>query len=214
MAHDVTDSDGCFYDKAHVLVTGAHRLEAARRLGWETIEAFETDADETQAELWEIAENLHRADLTKEERDEQLARWIHLAGKQGVLSQLETKPEGGRPEGGVRLAARELGVGKDDAYRAVKVASLSDEAKEAAKSAGLQNNRKVLLDAAVKKTVAEQVAVIHARSAKIAPNPLNDFEAKEKQVQALMNAWNKAAPEAREEFLGRIDKPLMDRRYA
>ena len=86
---------------------------ARERRGWETIEAFETDADETQAELWEIAENLHRADLTQLERDEQLARWIHLAGKQGVLSQLETKPEGGRPEGGV--VARRVGKGWEEA---------------------------------------------------------------------------------------------------
>jgi hypothetical protein len=33
------------------------------------------------------------------------------------------------------------------------------------------------------------------------------------QLAALISAWNKAGPEAREEFLSRIDQPLMDRRY-
>lgn len=45
------------------LVAGAHRLAAARLLGWETIQAqmFRGDAD--QARMWEIAENLVRRDL-------------------------------------------------------------------------------------------------------------------------------------------------------
>jgi len=33
------------------------------------------------------------------------------------------------------------------------------------------------------------------------------------QIAALMAAWNKASPDARREFLGRIDSPLMDRRW-
>ena len=39
---------------------------------------------------------------------------------------------------------------------------------------------------------------------------LNEIEIKDKQVAALMSAWNKAGKEAREEFLRRIDSPLMD----
>jgi ParB/RepB/Spo0J family partition protein len=45
------------------LVAGAHRLEAARSLGWSEIDAFVLDADEVEARLWEIAENLHRKEL-------------------------------------------------------------------------------------------------------------------------------------------------------
>ena len=52
-----------------MLVSGAHRLAAAKKLGWKEIPCFclEEEPDE-DARLWEIAENLHRADLTKLER--------------------------------------------------------------------------------------------------------------------------------------------------
>jgi len=39
-------------------------------------------------------------------------------------------------------------------------------------------------------------------------------EAQEKQVSALVLAWNKASAEAREEFMHRIDAPVMDRKFA
>lgn len=132
----------------YYVISGRHRVAAAAKLGWTTIECFvDYDADEVQAELWEIAENLHRAELTALERSEQIARWVVLTD-QNVLSQVATKHCVGRPEGGVRAAARELGVDKDDAHRAVKVASLSDDAKQAAKEVGLDDNRSALLQAA------------------------------------------------------------------
>lgn len=98
------------------------------------------------------------------------------------------------------------------------VASLSDEAKDAARETGLDNNRSALLNAASKPTVAEQVAAIHQRHTqgpkvvRLADDPLNDLEACEQQVAALMSAWNKASADARDEFLGRIDRPVLDRR--
>jgi hypothetical protein len=77
------------------------------------------------------------------ERDTQIGRWIELtAAKQNEVSfQPATKPKGGRPVGGVNAAARELNIEKIDAHRAVKVASLSPEAKQAARDAGLDDNR-------------------------------------------------------------------------
>src|SRR5277367_2684041 len=47
------------------LVTGAHRLEAAKRLGWGDIAAIIVTGDEIERELQGIAENLHRAELTR-----------------------------------------------------------------------------------------------------------------------------------------------------
>ena len=101
------------------------------------------------AELWEIAENLHRAELTALERSEQVARWIELTAVKQKLAQPEPVSKGGRGnEGGVRAAARDLGIEKEDARRATKVAALSDEAKQAAREAGLDDNRSALLQAA------------------------------------------------------------------
>lgn len=202
----------------YVLIAGRHRIEAFRKLGREHIPALIVSMTNDQARLWEIAENLHRADLTKLERDNNIAEWIKITER--VSAQVAQKPREGRPEGGLSAAARELGVDRDDARRAVQVASLSDEAKDAARETGLDNNRSALLDAASKGTVAEQVAEIHRRHTdgpkivKLADEPLNDAEAAEKQVVALMSAWNKAGSVAREEFLNRIDRPVMDKRWA
>ena len=46
---------------------------------------------------------------------------------------------------------------------------------------------------------------------KVADAPLNDEAAQERQVAALMSAWNKASSEARQEFLERIETPVFDR---
>lgn len=87
------------------LVAGRHRLEAAKRLGWTEIEAIILwDCPEDEARMWEISENLARAELTALERDEHVAEWIRLAGK--VSRQSDAKPQGGRGnEDGVRAAA-------------------------------------------------------------------------------------------------------------
>lgn len=183
-AKNVTDADGVVYDAADVLVCGGHRLEAVRRLGWEAIEAFVEDIDEVDAELWEISENLHRSELTTLERDEQVARWISLTEKK-VLAQTEPKPLGGRPEGGIRAAARELGVDRNDAARALKVAALSDEAKAAARDAGLDDNRSVLLEAA-KAEPSRQAAVIR----EIAEAKSSGIDAElRKEAARNMAAW-------------------------
>lgn len=158
MQSDVDDGTGA---ADLVLVTGATRLAAARSLGWQEIEAFVVDdCDEVQAELWEIAENLHRAELTALERDEQVARWIELTERKLIVSDRLSETRGGRP-GVSSAAASELGVNAKDAQRAVKVAALSPEAKDAARAAGLENNRSALLAAASQPEPAAQVAKVH-----------------------------------------------------
>jgi hypothetical protein len=57
----------------------------------------------------------------------------------------------------------------------------------------------------------ERVAMQARTKIKVADAPLNDEAAQERQVAALMSAWNKASAEARQEFLDRIDTPVMDR---
>ncbi|MEL4072846.1 hypothetical protein WKW50_22160 [Ochrobactrum sp. GPK 3] len=84
-----------------------------------------------------------------------MAKWVEFNAER-VSRQVDAKPQGGRPEGGTRAAAREIGISEPDARRAVKVASLSDEAKEAAREVGLDDNRSALLEAAEK--VSSQVA--------------------------------------------------------
>jgi ParB family chromosome partitioning protein len=55
-------------NKANVLIAGGRRLEAAKFLGWRTINAAVIDADEKLARLeLEIEENIQRRDFTGEE---------------------------------------------------------------------------------------------------------------------------------------------------
>jgi len=173
---DRKSADGTTDDN-YVLVAGAHRLAAVKSLGWEKINCIEFSDDDIDAELWEIAENLHRAQLTVLERDTQVARWIELnTAKQteaGNASQVAThkhKKRGQQP-GGVNAASRELGISKDDAHRAIKVASLSDEAKQAARDAGLDDNRTALLEVAKETTPEAQVARVAALKNKKTETP-------------------------------------------
>ena len=50
------------------LVAGAHRLEALRQLGRDWVAVLFDDGDDLDAEMWEIDENLCRADLTPADR--------------------------------------------------------------------------------------------------------------------------------------------------
>lgn len=86
----------------------------------------------TARRMWEISENLHRAELSALERDKLVAEWCQLVGKE-VSGQVVQKPQGGRPQGGVSEASRQLGLERKDVERAVKVASLTPEAQEKAR---------------------------------------------------------------------------------
>jgi ParB-like nuclease domain len=102
------------------LVAGLHRLEAHKKLGREVIDCyFEEDWDDSKARLWEISENLHRSELNQIERGEHIEKWMQLcAGEavEGVSVQVAPKlsvrgREGeGRPESGVRKAARDMNM--------------------------------------------------------------------------------------------------------
>lgn len=94
----MSQSDGP--DTRLILVAGLHRLEAVRQLGDETIECVVIDDDPVEAELWEIAENLHRADLTKEQRDEQIRRYaVLIERKEAAATECRTSLADGRVAG-------------------------------------------------------------------------------------------------------------------
>jgi ParB/RepB/Spo0J family partition protein len=189
----------------YILVAGLHRMEAFKLLEREHIPAVITSMTNTDARMWEIAENLHRSDLTKLERAEQIEEW------RALVSQVETVSHG--KDAGVRKTAEALGVDKSEVQRAAKIASITPEAKTAAEEAGFDDNQSKLLEIA-KAPPERQVATVHRlREVKMAAEPLSDAESIEIQVAALMASWNKASPEARKEFMARIDTPIMDRRY-
>jgi ParB family chromosome partitioning protein len=120
------------------LVSGLHRLEAARRLGWSTIEATVVDADDLHAELAEIDENLVRLNLTA------LEKATHIARRKAIYEALH--PEARR---GVAGAAKRW---RSDASETVSVAF----SEETASKTG-QTERTVQLYAKVGESVPDDV---------------------------------------------------------
>jgi ParB family chromosome partitioning protein len=130
----------------YILVTGLHRLEAFRHLKPDSIPVFILPAStaETEARMMEISENLHRLELTALERAEQVDEWRQLAKVRKLSAPSNTQPA----ESGAREAARELGVDEKTVRNASKIASITPEAKEAARNAGIDDNQSNLLKVA------------------------------------------------------------------
>ena len=66
--------DGVIEQGVPVLIAGHHRLEAARSVGLEEVPCIEVTADDIEAQLWEIDENLARSELTIDEKRDHLRR--------------------------------------------------------------------------------------------------------------------------------------------
>lgn len=183
----------------YILVAGRHRIEAFKKLEREHIPASIVVMTNAEARMWEIAENLHRAELSKLERAEQIEEWRQLAAQLGQQSHNSK---------GVSAASEQLGVTRQEVQRATQIASITPEAKNAAHEAGMDNNQSKLL-AVSREAPDRQVAKV----VELAAHPLNDFETKEKWLATGMSWWNRGSKEWREEFLSRVDSPLMDRQY-
>jgi pyruvate/2-oxoglutarate dehydrogenase complex dihydrolipoamide acyltransferase (E2) component len=89
------------------------------------------------------------------------------------LAQLGPKPQGGRTESGDRLAARDLGITRQEIRRAQTIAALPDETKAAAHERGLDDNQSALMAAAKERTTEAQVAVLEdvAERGRVAATP-------------------------------------------
>ncbi len=165
-APTVIERDGGF-----VLVAGRHRIGALKLLGVESVLVRVVDFDDVEARMWTISENLHRAELTGLLRSEQVAEYARLAEQKreaalqsAQVAQIESKRDDGRGhrhEGGESLAARDLGISRDEVRRAKTIAALPEETKHAARDAGLDDNQSALLKAAKASTPEAQIAVLH-----------------------------------------------------
>jgi ParB-like chromosome segregation protein Spo0J len=69
-------------ETAWVLVYGATRLAAAKLEGWSETHAQIIKGSDLDFEKAELAENLHRGELTKLDRDLQFDMWSSVAGSE------------------------------------------------------------------------------------------------------------------------------------
>src|SRR6476620_6451713 len=151
------DDDGC---EVAILVAGLRRVEACKRLDLKFIDCVEFKGDQAEARLWEIAENLHRAELTALERAEHLNEWRKLT--------LEKVAQAGPPDGGlqpddqgIRKTAKEFGTTRQAIQRAMVIdEGMAPEAKQAAKDAGFDDNQAVLLRIGRENTAEDQIAAV------------------------------------------------------
>ena len=83
------------------LVSGLHRLEGVKKLGWEEIDCIFVDMDPLDRQLWEIDENLCRADLTDLQRAQHTAKRAEVIKQKAALinAQVEQKSAGRPSEG-------------------------------------------------------------------------------------------------------------------
>lgn len=147
-----------------VLIAGAHRLQAMKALGSDSIEVIVLDASEADAQLWEIDENLARAELTTEEKREHLRRrkklWEERLASSGT--QRPTTPKGGRPKEFAADTADATGLSKRQINRLLaepkpKPTALPSLAQEDVNAAKIQADVKGRAASEVAQILAEHI---------------------------------------------------------
>lgn len=134
------------------LIAGAHRVEAVRSLGWNTIPCLITHDDNVRARLWSISENRDRKELRAIDR-------ANLAIEYRTLMNLGVqvaRPSGQPHDAGISSLARSMGVTREEARRSLTIGTLSDGVKAAAIESQLDDNQAALLEVAKEKTVESQ----------------------------------------------------------
>lgn len=197
------------------IIVGRHRYEAAVFLKWESIDAFVMEGDVEDAELWEIDENFARAELTEAQKADHHARRRRILLAKGLVSDKRGRKELSSP-GKVysEEAASALGVSRQSVDKHVWRGNKIEPDVLADVAGSDLDNGRVLDELARTPADAQHDKLDEIRErrsqVKLAPDPLNDPEAHEKQLAALMSAWNRAAAVVREEFMLRIDRPVFD----
>lgn len=207
---------------AYEIIAGQHRFEAARSLAWENIDAFVSDDDAQRQRLWEIDENLQRNEGTAAER----AKWH--AEREAILVDLGLVLRGpGQPKNSDKLSekasyarqtAANLGMDERTIRRDLSRGKHIDPL-ILAEVEGSDLDKGAVLDELARtprENQAQRLSELRLERSRVrmADESLNDLEATEKQLAALMSAWNRAGAEARRKFLERVDTPVFDRGVA
>jgi hypothetical protein len=123
---------------------------------------------DVDARMAKIEEILDHAATHVLEKCALVAEWVrHAEAKASVYGQVVSKPQGGRPEGGVSRAARELpvpgktfGARRKYIVRAVDIDAISDDAKAAARTARLDDKKTALMAIASERAPEAQLAKV------------------------------------------------------
>lgn len=207
-------------DGRHALIAGAHRLAAARQLGWAEIAAVVRDLGPLEARLAEIDENLMRRELSE------LDRAVFLSERKAIWDQLH--PSTARPGPRNKIAdknvrnstfavetARKLQIDERSVRRAIARARLEPELR-ALLAPTRWADHGATLDALVRETPERRRALVEALTRAEAPAPsLAAARAalglapaprppEEAALARLENAWRRAGRALQRRFLDRI----------
>jgi ParB family chromosome partitioning protein len=188
-----------------ILVYGATRLTAAKLEGWTEIDAQILQGSSVDFEKAELAENLHRGELSRLQRDRQIARYVELCGEKPFLRGPRAKMGKGRPKGGVRAVARELKLPESTTRDAMKVATMSAAVAEVVADLGLADKPADYRAVAAEVTVEAQIAKaqeIAASESKM--RPILAAKTRISQLATLIETWKNAPAPVRQAFLVEI----------
>jgi hypothetical protein len=95
----------------------------------------------------EIAENLHRFDLTTSQRNEYLARWVRLLARRtpDIAAAASISKPGRKPSPAVAEVAKLSGLSRQAVKEAIKTAKLSPKVKAAADEAKLSHKQRLAI---------------------------------------------------------------------
>lgn len=209
LAKSAMTEDGEIIESKPLLVAGRHRLEALKALGRSHAPCIEVTDDDLIAELWEIDENLIRAELSPAQKAQHLARRKELWT--AIQSGNTVSGLGGR--GNTSFAsetATVAGISKQSVNEHIARAdALGDDI---GKVTGTSLDKGVELDALAKLDTAARSDLIERAQAGevVTARRLSDYarnEGKAEQLarNALCGAWNRAAPRVRRWFLDLIE---------
>ena len=210
-------------DETCDLVVGLHRLLAAQSLGWDEIDCVFLDLDDLDRQLWEIDENLCRADLTDAERAEHTAKRAEvIAAREELKAKLAQNSELKKPEGrptkgqGAFLKQTAKATGKStrsikrDKSRGDKIASdvMKDLKGTDIEDSGVQLDALAKVDHDKQRDAVEQVVLGQAEDVRDVLEPYRhekstfwpDHDPAEVRLYALQNAWLKADDQIRNRF--------------
>lgn len=213
--------DGRLID-AYEIVCGQHRYNAALKLQWTEIACFIADDDALHLELWEIDENLARAELSPAEEAVYLKRrqqiWTAIHGETQVAKvsppEIGNKKPPPQTRGFAADTAEKTGRHKSGINQKIRRAEQLGPAIEKVKGTSLDKGNE--LDALIKLPEKRREKLIEQASSGKAVSAVREVQAKKEQptasvgqpVQArrteldhLMIAWDNCSEEQRWAFL-------------
>lgn len=198
----------------HMLVAGAHRLEAVRMLGWSSIDALVVDAGLDEIDLIEIDENLIREDLTALDRARFLDRRkrifarIREPGRGGDRKSADYAPD---PVPGLSWAddtAERVGLSKRAVQRAAAIgANIAPDLADALAATPIARREGDLFRLSQMPSAEREEVLRLLQTAEKPPSTLSELLGRPASdpppdpLERLKRNWNETPPEARAEFV-------------